>query len=328
MSNIQQPIGQQLSNGSLVNNIKDGLSNTTAAVTNTLSNVRDTVSNSVQGFSSKNLVESGNDFIQSNTIIAKFVFLILVLIIFLLLLHLGIYILNWVFQPAIADPYVVAGYIAGNQSLVVPQDPKKDRAVTIYRSNNQSSGMEFTWCAWLNILNVAGDKKLHVFSKGGNGTFDTNGVMTVDNAPGMYLSNSSENGAKITIMMNTVALPGQGPDATIYESVEIDNLPLKKWFHVAIRLQNKILDVYINGTIAKRVSFSNVPKQNYGDVYVCGNGGYNGGLSDLRYFARALNVFEINNIVMKGPNLTPTNAVLAPNDSKKYDYLSSAWYSY
>ena len=48
MSNIQQPIGQQLSNGSLVNNIKDGLSNTTAAVTNTLSNVRDTVSNSVQ----------------------------------------------------------------------------------------------------------------------------------------------------------------------------------------------------------------------------------------------------------------------------------------
>jgi len=328
MSNIQQPIGQQLSNGSLVNNIKDGLSNTTAAVTNTLSNVRDTVSNSVQGFSSKNLVESGNDFIQSNTIIAKFVFLILVLIIFLLLLHLGIYILNWVFQPAIADPYVVAGYIAGNQSLVVPQDPKKDRAVTIYRSNNQSSGMEFTWCAWLNILNVAGDKKLHVFSKGGNGTFDANGVMTVDNAPGMYLSNSSENGAKITIMMNTVALPGQGPDATIYESVEIDNLPLKKWFHVAIRLQNKILDVYINGTIAKRVSFSNVPKQNYGDVYVCGNGGYNGGLSDLRYFARALNVFEINNIVMKGPNLTPTNAVLAPNDSKKYDYLSSAWYSY
>jgi hypothetical protein len=328
MSNIQQPIGQQLSNGSLVNNIKDGLSNTTAAVTNTLSNVRDTVSNSVQGFSSKNLVESGNDFIQSNTIIAKFVFLILVLIIFLLLLHLGIYILNWVFQPAIADPYVVAGYIAGNQSLVVPQDPKKDRAVTIYRSNNQSSGMEFTWCAWLNILNVAGDKKLHVFSKGGNGTFDANGVMTVDNAPGMYLSNSSENGAKITIMMNTVALPGQGPDATIYESVEIDNLPLKKWFHVAIRLQNKILDVYINGTIAKRVSFSNVPKQNYGDVYVSGNGGYNGGLSDLRYFARALNVFEINNIVMKGPNLTPTNAVLAPNDSKKYDYLSSAWNSY
>ena len=92
-----------------------------------------------------------------------------------------------------------------------------------------------------------------------------------------------------------------------------------RWFNLAVRMQNKIMDVYVNGVVAKRHVFKNVPKQNYGDIQV---GGFNGNLSDLRYFNAALNVFQINNIAMAGPNLTAANS----STDTKFDYLSSSWY--
>ena len=102
--------------------------------------------------------------------------------------------------------------------------------------------------------------------------------------------------------------------------VDIPNIPLGRWFNIAVRMQNKIMDTYVNGTIAKRFIFENVPKQNYADISV---GGFTGDLSDLRYFNEALNVFQLNNISMAGPNLTSANA---SSVDSRFDYLSTSWY--
>ena len=109
-------------------------------------------------------------------------------------------------------------------------------------------------------------------------------------------------------------------------SIEIDNIPIKKWVHVILRLQNNILDVYINGTVSKRLVLQHTPKQNFQDVNVNHNNGFSGHLSDLRYFDRALNVFEINGILNSGPNLT-SSSLSAFNDTGFYGYLSNMWYS-
>jgi len=94
-----------------------------------------------------------------------------------------------------------------------------------------------------------------------------------------------------------------------------------------IRLENKILDVYINGTIAARSVYSSVPVQNYDDILVCQNSGFAGALSDLRYFASALDINAINNIVMTGPTLTANVATLSNTSSNYSYYLSNLWYS-
>jgi len=117
--------------------------------------------------------------------------------------------------------------------------------------------------------------------------------------------------------------------------IDINNIPLKKWFHLLIRLQNNSLDVYINGVISAHTIMDSVPKQTYYDVYVCDGifGGFNGSLSNLRYYASALNIFAINSIVSAGPNLTPSTSktVGASSSGKfpnyKYSYLSNMWYS-
>jgi hypothetical protein len=117
--------------------------------------------------------------------------------------------------------------------------------------------------------------------------------------------------------MNTVKY-GDSNTSTV-----IENLPIKKWIHLAVRLQNKVVDVYVNGVISKRIILNNVPKQNYSDVYVAQNGGFTGKLSSLRYYTSALNVFEINKIVRKGPNLTVKDGALK---SDYFSYLSNYWY--
>lgn len=299
------------------------ISNSAEKVGDSLVNIRDNVSTTLKDFSSNVSNYSSQEFMDSNSIIAKFVFLILVLIGFLIFMNLGISLITYYMQPN-SSPYVLSGLLSGNNNKIVYQDPKKVGSVAILRSNNAKNGIEFTWSIWLNVQDydrVNTRKFQHVFTKGGNGIFDENGIMKVDNAPGLYLIPSEpSNGNKINflaaqstsvnvqmnarIYMNTASSAPRSNITTVTEYLDIVNIPMKTWFNLMIRIENKIMDVYINGVITQRIIFQNVPLQNYGDIYLCGNGGFNGQLSDLRYFNRALNVFEINNIVRSGPNLS------------------------
>lgn len=266
-------------------------------------------------FGESEMINYTKDFFDSNSIISKFVFLIFVLICFFLLLKLFISIIFFSVKKS-RSPFLISGLINGNNYYMIDQDPAKSNSVTIYRSNNEQSGIEFTWSVWLNINRVGNDttKYQHIFSKGGNGTVNADGIMAINNSPGVYIL---PNQNTIRIMMNTVSTEPK----YITEQLDVPNIPLGKWFHLAIRMQNKIMDVYINGVITKRLSFLNVPKQNYDNVFVCANGGFDGDLSDLRYFDKALNIFEINDILGRGPNMK--------SKSKKtynFDYLSSSWY--
>jgi len=96
--------------------------------------------------------------------------------------------------------------------------------------------------------------------------------------------------------------------------------------NVIIRVENRILDIYVNGVLTQHKDLGYVPKQNFSDVYVCQNGGFSGSLSDLRYYPKALNVFEINTIVAWGPNLSTSPSALEAKTTSDSYYLSSMWY--
>jgi hypothetical protein len=179
----------------------------------------------------------------------------------------------------------------------------------------------------------------------GDGDFDgTTGVSKVNNGPGMYIANKNYTNAPVTvggprvkqpgseyaslyIIMDTVVNPGnikQPGAGQVQIAFDISNVPMQKWVHIAVRLQNNIMDLYVNGTVTSRNKFEHIPKQNYSDITVCGNGGFNGKLSNLRYFAHALNVLEINSILAQGPNTKPISDISAP---KSMQYLSMNWYA-
>jgi hypothetical protein len=282
-----------------------------------------------QQFQSNKYVSAGKDFLQSNSIIAKFAFLILVLLLFLMVVSLGSKILSWIFAPP-RNPILIDGMINSNQMMIIPQNPSIKGAKPIYRSNNEREGLEFTWSVWIKIDDYAYkiDEYKHVFHKGNNNISarDTGagkaGVNFPNNSPGLYIkpvSKNEKNGntAGFLIKMNSFK--------NIAEDITIDNIPLNKWVNVIIRVTKQTqLDVYINGTLVKRHMMEHPAKQNYGDVYASLNGGFMGNTSELRYFEYALSTSKIQSIVNKGPN---TNLVSGASIGKsKNKYLSTRWF--
>jgi hypothetical protein len=256
-----------------------------------------------------------NEFLESNNLVAKFAFLLLVMFAFVLLLRIGISIVSYFLQPD-SSPHLIDGMVDARHMIIFPQDPSGNSAVTIYRSVNASEGLEFTWSTWIFINSLQTNPGIykHVFSKG-NSDLTKNGMVQPNNAPGVYIAPNTND---LVVVMNTYDV--------INEEIVIPDIPINKWVNVIIRCQNTTLDVYINGTIARSIDLAGVPKQNYGDVYVGMNGGFDGYVSNLWYHSYALGTSEIQDIVSQGPNtrLLSENGVV----DRMYDYLSLRWFFY
>ena len=254
------------------------------------------------------------EFLNSNSAVAKFSFLLLVIILFVFLLRVGTQLLAWYFTPT-GTPFLLDGLKSATKPLVVSADPSKINSKPIIRSKNEDEGLEFSYSIWLNIENLitnAGQYK-HIFHKGNSGiqtSGELNGVNMPNNAPGLYLHPTKNS---LVIFMDTFESMG--------ERIEVDNIPLSKWICVVLRVTGKNVDVYINGTLVHRHILKDVPKQNYGDVFINMNNGFSGFVSSLRYYNYGLSVSEISSIVQAGPKLTADESL-----NSFPPYFSLSWY--
>lgn len=276
-------------------------------------------------FGNNKYVAGTSAFLQSNTLVAKVVFLILVVIAFIYLLRAGSELIAWYMSPS-SNPYLVEGVKDAKKFVVIPQDPKNNKSITLLRSNNERDGLEFTYSVWIYIDDMTYTQALgvpgHIFHKGSSSL--DKGIASPNNGPGLYL-NKDKNA--LIVKMNTYPCSADTPNSSciggniMEEQVEINDIPLNKWVNVILRVDGMKLDVYVNGTIAVRHQFKNVPKQNYGDVFVNMNKGFSGMISSLRYYNSALSSTEILDIMHNGPNMKSdkTMNIFPP-------YFSLRWY--
>jgi hypothetical protein len=119
----------------------------------------------------------------------------------------------------------------------------------------------------------------------------------------------------------------------------IPNIPVGKWFHLAIVVRNMNVDVYLNGNVVHRLTLDSVPKQNFGDIYVFNSlsktdrstappdraftvvGKADGFISTLQYSAFALNYEQIDRMMRTGPS---TKLVSATQNLPPY--LTDSWW--
>ena len=275
------------------------------------------------GFSTNKPSSSIKDFFSSNSLVSKFIFLLLVIFLFVVLLRLGIIFISKIFNQISGSPHLINGMVDAKQSINIPQDPNNPNSITIYRSINARDGIEFTWSVWIFIddLQYNSGQYKHIFHKGnfpnaspgiGNEAVPA-GLIYPNNAPGLYILPNTN---ALLLIMNTFD--------NINEEIVIPDIPLNKWISVIIRCQNTTLDVYINGTITRSIELTGVPKQNYGDVYVALFGGFDGYISNLWYYDYALGTAQIQRLVTSG-----ANTKVASNSNinlTKPDYLSLKWY--
>jgi len=174
-------------------------------------------------------------------------------------------------------------------------------------SVNRPAGIEFSYTGWFRIDDFS----------------DRIGVQKVIFVKGSADLNTACPALVIDANTNTLLVKVDTYGAQ--ETIPIVSVPSKKWLHVAVVVGQDFVDVYINGILRERVVLQYVPKQNYSNIMVCQNGGFNGNLSNLRYYNKALSIIQLTNIVYWGPNLSASSST---NTTKGgFDYLSSTWYT-
>lgn len=279
-------------------------------------------SSSGYGSGSSGIGYGSREFLASNSMIAKFAFLLLALFAFLVLLHLGTNALAYWLAPS-STAKLLDGMIDAKEMIVVPQDPNSAGALTLQRSVNEDQGIEFTWSVWIFVDNLTYKEGQYrcVFYKGNDfAQHDSStlqesmGLNFPNNAPGMYLAPEKNS---LVIMMNTFDV--------INEEIHIHDIPIHKWLNVVIRCEGNTVDVYVNGTVAKSHQLHGVVKQNFADVYISPNGGFSGYTSNLWYYNYAIGLKELTDVVAAGPN---TSRKDGNNDwtSKISNYLSMRWF--
>lgn len=253
---------------------------------------------------------------------AKVGVIVLGLFVLVLAIKFGVSTIAAMLNPTKVE--LIKGMINGTETIIIYQDPSVPNAIEIPRSNNTADGIEFTYSVWLYLLNPSSNSQQlnHIFNKG-NGVLlpsplpDGSGNYII-NAPGVYVTNINE----IIIVMNTYT--------SIDENISIPNLPINKWFNLMIRCNNTTLDAFINGNITQSIELLSIPKQNYGNLNIALNNGFQGYLSDLTYYAYILGTKEITDIVKSGPTTTQSSMSSVNTSSSmfvnNFGYLSTRWY--
>ena len=265
-------------------------------------------------FSSASVVEGSKDFLESNSWVAKIAFLLMVIIGFAVLFRLMVALITWLFSPG-GKVILVDGYINGSDSTIISQNPDIKKSITVVRSMNEKTGIEFTWSVWLFFNGFTNDTTYHhVFNKG-NKEPNSDGIISPNNAPGLYINPKYDG---IRVIVNSFNDP-------FSDTIDINDLPISKWMNVVVRIQGKNCDVYVNGRLTRRRIMKDVVKQNYDDVNICLNGGFSGYLSNLTYYNNAISIAEIQDILVSGPKMKSASRTFDDSFNRPR-YLADRWY--
>ena len=332
MNNNSNSINKRLSN--LAKRASNTISNTTNTIQskigdlgNKLGNTRNRILGNPSNNTSKlgkinkgfqNIVTSTESFAEANSTITKVVFILFLIVLFGLFLRLGIFILGW-FQTPSKSPIVVNGMRPTNKREVYQVNPNVANPKPILRSINEDQGMEFSWSTWIWMESTEyGDNTTYkrIFSKG-NSVNDNDNIKSMS-APGLF---ANPNTNSVDVVLSTF---NNNNVNQMYETMTINNVPMQKWVNIVIRVQNKTVDVYVNGALVERKNMDVVPKQNYGNIYVGDSiNGMNGYISSLRYYNYAVGHGQIQDIMYQGPNLKMEGDMW---NSTAPPYLSLKWY--
>jgi len=231
-------------------------------------------------------------------------------------------------------------YPSGTRMFTAIQNPRNPAAKTVNLSDNQRSGVEFSYAMFIYLKSecfASGEQKLlHILHKGYNKPYP---LM----APGIFTWGNKNT---LRIFMNS------------YDSwnnwSEVENIPVDKWFHLVVSCKGNTLFVYINGSLKQKVNLSGntPPYQNYGDVYLFSprkmavsksittslatdpefkgmgsnsslqfGGAASGMVSRVYYFSYALSYTEIQKLMNMGPS-----SIMTGPDMSMTPYLSDTWW--
>jgi len=93
---------------------------------------------------------------------------------------------------------------------------------------------------------------------------------------------------------------------------DVENIPLQTWVNVNVAQHSNIIDICLNGKLAKSCILPGAPLETHtNNIYICPDGGFNGYVSQFVVFNNAMPVSAVNSIYKKGPNNNKLDSILS-----------------
>ena len=270
--------------------------------------------------------------VNSGNLSQIFFALAFVVVIYLVLLFIdSIY--NYLYRLSLNKTVLLPNtYSTDFKTIIISQNPNVPGSKVVHLSNDERTGIEFSYSFYLHVNPSSFTEHmglLHIFHKGYSSQFPLL-------APGVYMRSDTNT---LRVYMNTYK--------TWNNWVEVENIPVSKWVHVAIVCKNNALEIYINGNLKKKLSFDGYPPyQNYQDI-ICfdsrsismpsnvsipslDEGGFSvkgamkGLISNLTYHSYALCYSEIQQLMKEGPSSKMESSLDVSNIPP---YLDDTWWT-
>ena len=196
----------------------------------------------------------------------------------------------------------------------------------------------YSYNVWLQINDVTLDEKSikHIFHKGTEPIEGiTPDINVVDMQPGVYLGGVEKNIATLRVYSSSFR-------TGINKYCEV-SIPTGKFFMLSIVMNGEGLKVYINGgewngKIVDGVGNCGMifddesdpskdkqhwtPRTNQSDIYYLYKGGFDGYISDMKYFSKELSQKEIDNLHRIGPTLSDSYKGPSKSGGVQYNKLA------
>ena len=239
------------------------------------------------GRKTSNLTKQGFQKYQNSSSMGKVIFII-ILVLFIAFLIYVIYIAVTASQQAAANSPVIVNdvidaYIA-RPAFSLPQ---------------VTQGMNQTFSTWIYVKdwNYKFGQYKNILWKGNptlSSTTSANPSISNIHCPSIWLYPLT-NSLKV---VTSTSVPEQ------VESCDIQNIPLMSWVHIVYVLNNRTVDIYMNGKLERSCALRGIPTITNDPVYVTSGSpqpGYYGKIGKTQYFTKALLPNDVANLYQQGP---------------------------
>jgi len=239
------------------------------------------------GKASSNLTKKGINTYQRSSTMGKVIFFI-ILILFIAFLIYIIYVAVKASQDAAKNSPIIVNdvidaYIA-RPAFTLPQ---------------VTQGMNQTFSTWIYVKdwNYKFGQYKNILWKGNPpNTSSLNSNPTVSNihCPSIWLYPLT-NSLKV---VTSTSVPEQ------VESCDIQNIPLMAWVHIVYVLNNRTVDLYVNGKLERSCALRGIPTITNDPVYITTGSpqaGFYGKIGKTQYYTKALLPNDVANAYQQGP---------------------------
>ena len=243
----------------------------------------------VQNFGKKtsNLAKDGFQKYQNSSSMGKVIFIIILVLFIAFIIYIIYVAVNASKKAAANSPVIVNDVI----DAYVARPPFTLPQVT--------QGMNQTFSTWIYVKdwNYKFGQYKNILWKGKPNNASTNTQNpTISNihCPSIWLYPLT-NSLKV---VTSTSVPEQ------VESCDIQNIPLMSWVHIVYVLNNRTVDIYMNGKLERSCALRGIPTISNDPVYITSGSpqpGYYGKIGKTQYFTKALLPNDVANLYQQGP---------------------------